>query len=150
MTGTRVLRPILIGGVCGLVSLGLVGRAAMRLLAVFAGVPTGFSAGGTLEVLAAGFLIGAAAGPALVLTRRRGVGAGAAFGVLVFLVLLAFPPAAARSAAALVPGQLPLVIAVFLPVFVLYGVLLASVLQRAARSDVAEGTAPANPGRSEP
>ena len=68
-------RAILIGAVIGLPVLGGGGRIAMRLIAVFTGVPSAFTFEGTLTVLLAGAGSGAAAGAihqALsVMLRRR-------------------------------------------------------------------------------
>jgi hypothetical protein len=140
-----LLLPMLVGGVCGVLSLGLVGRLAMRVLAILAGVPTGFSRGGTLEVLVAGLVFGAVAAlPLAVVIRRRTIGVGLAYGALLFLVLFLFPPPAARSAAALVPGKALLVFGLFLPVFVLYGGMLVALMRRMPHARHAGG-APSPP-----
>lgn len=118
-TAARAIGVALIGGVL----LGVGGRVVMRLIALGAGVPPGFSLGGTVEVIATGVLIGAPAA-LLWLAVRRWLGGrlwrGAAYGALVLAALTLVPPPAARSAFSGV-GDLGLTLGLFGPLFVLFG-----------------------------
>lgn len=131
-----ILRKATIGsisGICGGIVLGIGGRASMRAIALGAGLPPGFSLGGTVEVLLTGLLIGVPAAFAFVLLRRflprRSISAGAPFGALLLLALTILPPPAARSAAASV-DRLGVTLVAFAPVFIAYGVLVAWVADR--------------------
>lgn len=122
-----------ISGICGGIVLGIGGRAAMRAIALGAGLPLGFSLGGTAEVVLTGLLIGVPAAFAFVLLRRffpgRSILAGAPFGALLLLGLTLLPPPAARSVAASI-DRLGLTLAAFAPVFIAYGVVVAWISDR--------------------
>ncbi len=115
------------GGLLGGLVLGLGGRLVMRLIALAAGLPPGFSLGGSVEVFLTGFFIGLPAALVYAAVRQLipgpGLWRGAAFGALLFVMLVLFPLPAARSAAGSV-GQLPLTLSLFGPLFVLYGVVV--------------------------
>ncbi len=90
----RFVRPAGIGELAGLVGGGVWGigaRGAMRIMAVAAGQPTGFSIEGTLFILMAGALFGIPAGLLWVGGRRvipgTGMRKGLACGLLVLLIL---------------------------------------------------------------
>lgn len=95
----EVVRSASLGFVVGAILLGVGGRALMRVVALATGASSGFSVGGSLEVLAAGALYGTLAGLLLPcvparLGRWRGVlHAGGLF------VLIALVSDAARGAA---------------------------------------------------
>jgi len=114
------------GLAAGGVVLGVLGRAVMRVVGEIAGLPVGATPGGTFEVLATGAFMGAAAGPVYLLVRSRLPGPGPMRGVLfglgVFLLLLVFPPAAARSAATGTQHVQAQVVACFATLFGLFGV----------------------------
>jgi hypothetical protein len=107
----------------------------MSATALAAGLRLHWSVGGTVEVLVFGLLVGAAAGIPYGAIRRRfkrpALVAGAVWGALVFLMLVAVPPPAALSAFGGVSHVgLPVVLALFGAVFLGYGVLLEWLLRR--------------------
>jgi hypothetical protein len=122
----RLGASILAGALAGVVVLGLLGRAVMRLVGEIAGLPTGGTLGGTLEVIATGALMGAVAGPVYLLVQSRLPGPaplrGLAFGLGAFLLLLAFPPEAARSAATGTRHVQGAVVACFAALFAVFGI----------------------------
>ena len=130
----RLGASLLAGTVAGIVILGLLGRAVMRLVGEIAGLPTGGTLGGTLEVVATGALMGAAAGPVYLLLRSRlpgpGSARGLAFGLAAFLLLLAFPPDAARSAAAGTRHVQGAVVACFAALFAVFGIGLEAAFRQ--------------------
>ncbi|HEY7411593.1 MAG TPA: hypothetical protein VII13_12655 [Vicinamibacteria bacterium] len=130
----RLLRGGLAGALAGALVLGLGGRAVMRAIALRAGAATGFSLGGTLDVVAFGLLTGVAAGAAWGWLRPRvhlpPVARGAALGALVFALLVALPPPAARGAFAGFTGHAALVLGLFAAVFVAFGLAVEALLGR--------------------
>ena len=142
MASRTTLRSALLGGAAGAASgllvLGLVGRLAMSVTALLAGQALRWSLGGTVDVLLFGLLLGAAAGLAYGALRARlprpSLLAGAAWGALLFLLLLAVPPPAARSAFGGVSQVgVPAVLALFAAVFLLWGLALEALLRRGAQ-----------------
>lgn len=123
----------LVAGIAGGVVLGIGGRAAMRVIALAAGLSPGFSPGGTVEVAVTGLIIGAPGALLFALLRRffprRAIPAGALFGALLLAALTVLPPPAARSAAASV-DRIGLTLAAFAPVFIAYGILVAWIMGR--------------------
>jgi hypothetical protein len=108
--------------------LGVGGRLAMRVIAVAAGSPGSFSLGGTVEVLVAAALYGAAGGLVLAaFSNRLGLIARALATASALFAFAFLVSGAARSAAAAVPDRVRLALVLFAALFVLYG-LLASVL----------------------
>jgi hypothetical protein len=105
----------------------------MRLVALSAGIGTGFSLGGSGEVLATGLLMGIPAGVLYVAIRKYLPGPrllrGALFGLAYFVVLVLVPPSAARSALAAV-GQVAIVLTLFGPLFSIYGIILELISKR--------------------
>lgn len=130
---------LLSGIASGAVVLGVGGRLAMRLVALMASTPTGFTMGGTLEVIGTGTLMGAASGPLYVFLRQvvpsPRLVKGAAFGALLFVCLVALPPPAARSAVSGIGHPLTPILFLFGALFVGYGLALAAVVER-LRPDV--------------
>lgn len=131
-------RGALAGAVPGLLVLGIGGRLVMSLIAWRAGIPVGYSLGGTLEVIITGVLFGLGGGliygTLVAVWRSDRVSIGAAFGLLYFAVLALYPPAAARSAASGVPQERPLVLFAFGALFVAYGVSVAAMMRRTDRN----------------
>lgn len=108
-------------------ALGVASRAAMRVVALQSGVDPGFSAGGSGEVILFGAIVGAPAAMVYWICRWRyglPTGSGVVAAVVLFLVMAAWPPPAARSALRDTPDT-PLATAVlFALAFVVYGVVL--------------------------
>jgi ABC-type polysaccharide/polyol phosphate export permease len=133
--GRGLVRGTLTGTVVGLLILGIGGRLVMSLIAWRAGIPVGYTVGGTLEVIMTGVLFGLGGGliyaTLVAVARSDRPAVGAAFGALYFAALVLYPPPAARSAAAGVPQQRVLVLLAFGALFVAYGVTLAALMRRA-------------------
>ena len=114
-------------GISAGVWLGLASRIAMRIVAFEAGTNVGFSAGGSLEVVAFGTIVGAPVALVLWACRRRWQlprWSGTAAGMLLFFILVVFQPPAAKSALAATP-DMPLATALlFAAAFASFGVLL--------------------------
>lgn len=95
-------RRLLVTSVLAGLLLGVAARVVMRFVALESGLDPGFSAGGSLEVIAFAALVGAPLAGIFLATRRRIAvplpWAGLVYGAAVFSVLVAWPPAAARSA----------------------------------------------------
>jgi hypothetical protein len=90
-------RAILVGAFIGLPVLGGGGRAAMRLIAMFTGVPSAFTVEGTITVLLAGAGSGAVAGAiyqglSVVLPQRPGLRSLSFLLVLTALLLRGLHP----------------------------------------------------------
>jgi hypothetical protein len=98
-----VVRTVGWGIAAGIIILGVGGRLLMRGVAVMAGVPPGFSMGGSLEVVISGALYGAIAGLTLLaFPIRLGVWRAIGHAAAVFLII-AVTSDAARSAASGIP-----------------------------------------------
>lgn len=95
MTIPRLARDILAGLAAGIVVLGIGGRLLMRGIAVATGTGTGFSWGGTFEVILFGAIVGLAAGLvySLILTRfiKKPVWRAVVLGLGAYLVLAVLP-----------------------------------------------------------
>ena len=108
------------------VVLGLLVRLAMRVVALEACVPQGFSVGGTLEVVAAATLLGAPLAGAFLWVRPRlpmpSSLAGLLWGLAVFATLALLPPPAARAALADTPDTPLATAAAFALCFAAWGV----------------------------
>ncbi len=105
--------------------LGVLGRVAMRFVAFESGLDTGFSAGGSLEVVAFGALVGTPAALAFLIVRpqipvARGW-AGVVHGLALFTVLVVVPPPAARSALEGTPDTSATAALAFAVVFAAWG-----------------------------
>jgi hypothetical protein len=123
----RLSRALAAGVAAGLL-LGVLGRIAMALLAMYLG-RAGFTLGGSLEVVATGLAIGVPAALAFAWLERflRGGPAlrGATFGAALFLLLALVPPPAARSALVGTPSRLHVLAALLFGLaFVVYGIAL--------------------------
>ncbi len=117
----------LIASLCAGVWLGVAGRAAMRVVALEAGVNPEFSAGGSLEVVAFGVILGAPVALAVWGCRARWPlpsWTGVAIGVLLFSIMALVQPPAARSALAGTPDSPVLTAWLFGLAFVSYGAVL--------------------------
>jgi hypothetical protein len=111
----RVLAGILTGAAVGAVLLGVGGRLAMFVFAVSTGRSPVFTVGGSLKVVVAGAMSGAAGGLLLGLGHRllptRRMLRGACFAALCYLIAIpGFRP------------PTPLVFALFAPLFLAFGV----------------------------
>ncbi len=102
-TRSIVLRFVLAAVLAGIV-LGVAGRLLMRLIALEAGLPPGYSTGGSLEVVAFGVLLGAPVAIVFWLVRSRisllRPFAGLTLGTAMTIVLTLLPPPSAQSALA--------------------------------------------------
>jgi len=137
----RLGRGLLAGGIAGVLVLGIGGRLVMSLIALRAGVPVGYSAGGTFEVILTGLFFGLAGGfvygALLGLVRGRGRWLGPILGLVYFVGLALFPPPAARSAASGFPQHSVFVLIAFGTVFVMYGFALSALAARQSRAQAA-------------
>lgn len=118
------MRAGLAGALTGALVLGVGGRMAMRLAALIGDRAAGFTWGGSLEVVAAGALYGAAGGLLWVAVARRLGRAmtGPALGAATFAGI-GLVSDAAQSAAASLPGPRRLTaLALFLLLCVAWGV----------------------------
>lgn len=130
----RLLRASAAGATAGLLLLGLGGRLLMRLTALIAGRAPGFSWGGSLEILAAGGLFGAAGGIGwLVLTRFvPGRITGPALGALTFMAIGLLSDAARGAAGGIAPGPRAVALALFLCLCIGWGVATDTLARRGA------------------
>lgn len=127
-----LLRAGLAGALTGALVLGVGGRMVMRLAALIGGGAPGFSWGGSLEVVAAGALYGAAGGLVwVVLARRlRPPFTGLALGSVTFAGI-GLVSSAAQGAAASMPRTPRLaVLALFLALCLTWGVVTDRVARR--------------------
>lgn len=109
------------------VALGVAARLAMRLIAWQAGVNPEFSFGGSVEVILFGVVVGTPVALVVWLCRHlvalpRWTGVFA--GLLLFAVLSAWPPSAARSALEGTPDAPMATGVVFAAAFAVYGIVL--------------------------
>lgn len=144
-------RDLVVGAGLGLVAgivLGILGRIAMRVIALRAGFGGSGSLGGTLEVIATGVIIGGGAGLVYGGVRRwlprgsmvRGLLLGS--GLTVFFWL--YQPPAARSALS-GTGHPGLALGVFGICFVIFGFLVEALFSRVRRDLEPRGDSPAGP-----
>jgi hypothetical protein len=109
----------------------------MSVIALLAGERPSWSLGGTLEVIGFGALVGMPSGLVWGLVQHtvpgKPLGKGVAYGVLVFLVILLLPIQAKRAAFGF-PQLLPVTVALFAGLFVVYGMVLARAVERCWRS----------------
>lgn len=128
----RISLAVLAGGVLGALLLGGGGRLVMRLLALKQGIEPAFSAGGTLEIVFYGALLGAAggtaAGLAAPLLRRRGALGGALLGLALYAGAVVTLPGHVEAAAAPFADIMALVWALFGLTFLAWGLALAAAL----------------------
>lgn len=127
-----LLRGGLAGALAGALVLGVGGRMVMRLAALIGGRAPVFSWGGTVEVLAAGGLFGAAGGLVWVAVARRLPRriAGPALGAVTFAGV-GLVSDAAQGAAASLPGPRRLTaLVLFLLLCVAWGVATDIVARR--------------------
>jgi hypothetical protein len=144
-------RSAVLGLATGVVVLGIGGRALMRIIALAGGTSTGFSLGGSLEVVAAGALYGAVGGalfpylPERLGPLRTVLHAGALF------LLTALTSDAARGAAAAIrfPGRL-LALLSFGMLLLGYSAVLARLVHRQAAGITQAGTSDAGPAAASP
>ncbi len=128
----RWLRIILIAVISGLF-LGVCGRFMMWIIARIALGASGFTLGGTLEVIATGLLFGVPGGIVYAVIRKRigtpSIWKGALFGLIFFTILVLIPPPAAVSASSGLHRVLPVTLSLFGILFVAYGVILELLLK---------------------
>lgn len=127
------MRIVLASGLRGLL-LGVAGRAAMRLVALEAGVPVSSSTGGSLEVMAFGALVGAPVALVFFLVRARVrtryPWPGLLTGLALFTILALAPPPAARSALGGTPDTPAATALAFAVVFAAWGLALECIGRR--------------------
>jgi hypothetical protein len=132
-----VRRLLLLSIVAGLI-LGIAGRAVMRFVALESGLDTGFSLGGSLEVIAFGAFVGVPAAALYLATRGRlaidGWWPGLVFGAALFAAMTMAQPPAARSALAGTPDTPVATALAFAVVFVGWGVGLEWLARRFSRA----------------
>jgi hypothetical protein len=130
-----VLKILLISLTAGIL-LGVGGRLAMWVLALIALGSSGFSFGGTLEVIVSGLLFGVPAALVYALLRKKigtpALWKGACFGLLFFVLLVIFPPPAAVSASSGLRHVLHITLILFGVLFAAYGIILEGLLKRNA------------------
>ena len=118
--------------------LGVGGRVAMWIIAMIALGASGFSWGGTLEVIASGLLFGVPAALIYAVIRKKlgspAVWKGACFGLLFFILLVIFPPPAAVSASSGLRHVLHITLTLFGILFIAYGIILELLLNRSSSS----------------
>jgi hypothetical protein len=115
---------LLVGAVSGVIVLGIIGRAAMAVVAFAMGVPTNLSLRGVFEVVVFGGLVGAVGGLLLLLARKILPAHQMTQSALVALVLLggSITLALYRGRISLdIHTALPLTLSVAAIVFVVYG-----------------------------
>lgn len=121
-------RKTLVASIISGLFLGTGGRIVMLVLALIALGSTGFSLGGTFEVIATGFLFGFPGGVVYAFLRnaigKPALWKAACFGFLYFLILVMIPPPAAVSASSGLGQILPYTLILFGFLFVIYGVIL--------------------------
>ncbi len=136
-----IIRAAAAGGAAGLAAgvlvLGVGGRLAMSVVMLMARARPAWSLDGTFAVVAVGALLGAGAGLAYAALRRflpgNSLARGLLFGVLLYGVLLLFPPASARTAmAGFVSLHLP-ILALFGLVSLAYGAAVAAAFEALRR-----------------
>jgi hypothetical protein len=108
--------------------LGAGARIAMRFVALEAGLSTGLSLGGSLEVVGLGAIVGAPAACLLFAFRSRvplrRPWAGLFWAAMLFAALAAIPPPAARSALAATPDTPAATALAFAVLFAAWGLVL--------------------------
>jgi hypothetical protein len=115
----------------------------MWILARVALGASGFSLGGTLEVIATGLLFGSPGALVYAVIRKK-IGTpfiwkGALFGLLFFITLVLIPPPAAVSASSGLRNFLHITLTLFGILFVAFGVIVELLLKKICRQD-ASGT----------
>ena len=126
---------VMLGAALGAIVLGVGGRVVMRLIALATAVPAGFSVGGTVTVVALGAVSGAAGG--LLRAAGHGVATRLAPGRrwarhLLFALLLGCVTLRGLRGTPVGPAAL------FVPLVVVYGVLLNGAVARRRRLRVRE------------
>ncbi|MGH9350385.1 MAG: hypothetical protein ACRD26_24305 [Vicinamibacterales bacterium] len=129
----RLTRTLVVSCLSGLL-LGVAARVTMRFVALEARMPVGFSLGGSLEVVAFGAIIGSPVAFVFFALRSRVQARrpwpGLLCGLILFGVLSAVPPPAARSALAATPDTLAATALAFGVLFVAWGLVLEYVTRR--------------------
>lgn len=119
---------VLFGALAGAVILGVGGRIFMRAIAWYHGNPTGFSWGGTAEVVLLGAIIGAASAPFIgflaIGSRWPSIRTGIVCGLGLYLLILLIPMDG-KAAANAFPALLPGIHLGFGFLFVLFGVIIS-------------------------
>jgi hypothetical protein len=138
--GARGIANLLVRSCLAGLLLGAAARLIMRFVALEAGMSSGFSAGGSLEVVAFGAILGTPAALAFYLVRPRMAAVrpwpGPLYGAALYGVLAAVPPPAAQSALAATSDTPAATAAAFGTLFVAWGLaleLLAAPKRRTAR-----------------
>lgn len=121
----RSLTRLAVGALAAGLVLGVMSRLAMRFVALESGLAGGFSAGGSLEVVLFGALVGAPVALMFALLRPhmawKRPWLGVATGLSLFAALAAFQPPAARSALDGTPDTPGATALAFAVVFLLWG-----------------------------
>lgn len=129
LVGAGVVGGLVVGAVIG----GIGARIAMRLVTLVTSLQPGFTMGGTTGILVIGAILGMPFGLIYIALRRylpgRGIWNGLVYGVLILLLVVVPIFLVSRE------GELALVspvvgIAIFMPVILLYGMVLAVVVGR--------------------
>jgi hypothetical protein len=131
-------KTVIAGIISGLL-LGIGGRVVMWMLALIALGSSGFSLGGTFEVIATGLLFGIPGTIVYKLIRKR-IGSpalwkAAFFGLSYFIILVIIPPPAAVSASSGLRNVLTYTLTFFGLLFVFYGITLELLLSSRLRKE---------------
>ena len=124
---SRLVRTLLFGGLIGALILGAGGRIVMRLLALLVDRPTGFSLGGTLEVVGYGALLGLGGGLLKFLSGSVGEGklGGVFVGLMTYSMANVTLPDHIAETAAPFADQMWLVHMLFGTIFLAFGIALS-------------------------
>jgi hypothetical protein len=111
----------------------------MLILARVALGDSGFTLGGTMEVIAIGLLFGSPGALVFAVIRKKigtpSLWKGALFGLLFFIILVLIPPPAAVSASSGLRNILHMTLTLFGILFMAYGVIVELFLKKFGRQD---------------
>lgn len=132
----RIFFGLLAGIIAGTLIIGIMGRLAMRVIALMGGLRGGFSWGGTMEVVLLGLIIGAISGAIYALLQyylfNNKLLTGALYGLLVFAAILLLPIEGKGAAKGFPDLQVPIYL-IFGVLLTVYGVLLVFLLEKFVR-----------------
>lgn len=134
MASMKAAAVVMRGAITGALILGLVGRAGMAMIALLSGQALNLSLRGTLQVIVLGAVVGAFAGPVLMLLRNMIPASRAmrvlSLSVVLFLVTWFAPRPAISTAGSASSPVMPAVLAIAL-VLLAFGLVLDAQISRA-------------------